>query len=291
MASIAPKFWSALSTNDAVLMLSLLYLCMDMQFSWHEFSECRWPVHRWLLVSYAFIILFRLSHVVGTLRAAAEEGDFLLNLRHKGALPQFIVMSTWLFMLPLFTVWTAVGTFWLYDSKRGSAQCLPMGMLFTFIVTWQVLSYAWIAVHVGVGSIAWVLERRLQKAELNLRSIEDADMLGRWGQVSRLPGYMALTDALPGGLAPTEIASLPALVAGKAEIGEGVECPICLSDVRIGDNVRQLGTCGHVFHRSCLDLWLLRRPDCPLCKRNVRTSCRDSALDTAADSFPHRLDV
>merc|ERR1719158_400603 len=144
-------------------------------------------------------------------------------------------------------------------------------MLLYFVAAWQVLSYAWIAVHIGVGSYAFALERRLRKAEFNLRAIEDADMLVRWGQVSRLSGYLSLSQSTDGGLTPYEISSLPETTATAAEIGDGCECPICLADLKIGDPVRQLGGCGHTFHRSCLDLWLLRRADCPLCKRNIRS--------------------
>lgn len=266
------QFLSSLSWNDGVLVASLLYLCMDVNTdtSWQEFSECRWPVHRWLLVSYAFILIFRFSHVLGTLHKAPESGDFLLNLRHKAALPRTLVSMTWLLVLPLFVFWTGLGSYWLLDSKRQSEQCLPMGMLFYFVVTWQALSYAWILVHVGIGTIAWVLEHRLQKNEFNLRAIEDADMLVRWGQVSSLPGYTTLADTLSGGLTPEEIGALPHCLATEAEVATGFECSICLGDVKVGDSMRQLGACGHVFHRPCLDLWLLRRAACPLCKRNVR---------------------
>jgi hypothetical protein len=36
------------------------------------------------------------------------------------------------------------------------------------------------------------------------------------------------------------------------------------------DICRELPGCGHVFHESCIDLWLLRRGDCPLCKHRVQ---------------------
>lgn len=44
------------------------------------------------------------------------------------------------------------------------------------------------------------------------------------------------------------------------------ECAFCLSGVRDGDEVREL-RCRHVFHRACLDAWLVRpRATCPLCR-------------------------
>ncbi|KAL6896650.1 hypothetical protein ACP4OV_007222 [Aristida adscensionis] len=51
-----------------------------------------------------------------------------------------------------------------------------------------------------------------------------------------------------------------------------VECVVCLSGVEEGEEVREL-RCRHVFHRSCLDRWLLARPlaTCPLCRCRLLT--------------------
>lgn len=258
----------SLSYNDGVLAMSLLYLSIDMHYSFHEFVSCHWPVHRWLMISYVFIIAFRLVHALGSHATAAGTGDFLLNLRHKDTLPRLLMSATWLLVLPLFAVWTAIGTFWLWDSKRLDGGCLPMGMPLCFIVTWQALSYAWVIIHATLGGIAWLLERRLRRTEDSLRSLESPDVLERWGQVSQLSDYTALSNNSMGGLTPEQIKELPEAEASTVDLQEA-ECSICLVDLQPNDTVRQLGNCGHTFHCSCIDLWLLRSTDCPLCKRNV----------------------
>lgn len=273
---------AALSLNDGVLVISLLYLSIDMQYAWDEFASCHWPVHRWLLVSYIFILAFRLTHILGSMKMAVGSGDFLLNLRHKDTLPRLLMSMTWLLVLPLFAVWTAVGTFWLVDSKRLDGRCLPMGMPLVFISTWQALSYAWIVIHATLGGIAWVLERRLRRTEDSLRSLEDPDTLARWGSVSQLSGYTALVNNSMGGLTPDQIKELPEMKAEELDLGEESECSVCLNDFEPTDAVRKLGTCGHTFHRSCIDLWLLRRADCPLCKGNVLCAHDSAATDGAA---------
>jgi len=265
---MAPSF----SLNDGVLTVSLLYLSIDMQYQWHEFASCHRAVHTWLLVSYIFNLAFRLLHVLGSSQMAAGTGDFLLNLRNKDALPKLLMSLTWLLVLPLFTVWTALGTFWLYDSKWGqqaNAHCLPMGMPVVFVVAWQGLSWAWIFIHATLGVVAWILERRVRRTEDSLRSMEDSDTLSRWGNVSQISGYTDLANNELKGLAPEQIKELPEAVAGMLQLGEEAECSICLNDFDPSDAVRQLGSCSHTFHRSCIDLWLLRRADCPLCKRSV----------------------
>jgi len=273
--------------NDGVLLFSLLYSCIDLQLEWDSFSRCSRPIHKWLLVSYACVIGFRMTHLLGTRSAAAlanmatSDQDFLLNLRHKNALPRMLASLTWLVALPFFALWTFLGTNYMWHVVKETPQCVPTRTHLWFSGFWLVLCYIWISIHVALGVVAWVLERRVRRAEGDLRELEDADTLSRWGQVSSLAGYRSLpevaTDANGGriGLTPSEIRSLPSeFTLGddpEAEFGGEVkECPICINELEPGDSVRRLPGCDHTFHRSCIDLWLLRRADCPLCKHCVR---------------------
>lgn len=258
--------------NDIVLVLSLLYLSVDIQFEWEAFRGCWQPIHVWLLVSYGLIVTSRLIYIMGTLVSEAESGDFLLNLRQKDRALKMLMSLTWLVLLPFFAFWTALGTVWLRDVRRYTPQCLPNGVHLWFLVVWQILSYLWVLIHCVLGVVAWFLERRLRKTEGDLRQIESEDMTARWGPgISRLQGYTSLHGAEGGGLSPSDINSLPSAIAPEAALGAvEEECPVCLCVIEPGDSVRQLTACGHTFHRSCIDLWLVRRADCPLCKRKVK---------------------
>ncbi|KAF9275121.1 hypothetical protein BGZ88_002535 [Linnemannia elongata] len=46
------------------------------------------------------------------------------------------------------------------------------------------------------------------------------------------------------------------------------ECAICLSDFEDGDELRHL-YCNHLFHRNCVDRWLVKNAFCPKCKRGI----------------------
>ncbi|KAL8486986.1 hypothetical protein ACS0TY_023140 [Phlomoides rotata] len=47
-------------------------------------------------------------------------------------------------------------------------------------------------------------------------------------------------------------------------------CSICLSEFEEGDEAREVVDCRHVFHRICLEKWLLGfRHTCPLCRSLV----------------------
>lgn len=60
-------------------------------------------------------------------------------------------------------------------------------------------------------------------------------------------------------------------VAGKEDpSASSVGCRVCLSRFEDGEGARKL-RCGHVFHRECVDTWVVQkqRATCPLCRRKV----------------------
>lgn len=274
----------SISFNDGVLLISLLYSCVDLQFEWGEFSGCKKPIHVWLLVSYVCVITFRLAHLLGMRSMQSGEGaagqnvsgDFLLDMRVKNTLSRMLASFTWFMALPFFALWTGVGTSWFFQVMRDSPQCVPTTTHLWFAGCWLALSYVWITIHVALAAVAWMLERRVRRAEADLREIEGADTLSQWGQVSRITNYRQLANSGEKGLTPSEIRALPleeSFVLDQAELeldGGACECSICINELKNGDAVRRLPACGHTFHRGCIDLWLLRSADCPLCKRSVR---------------------
>ncbi|KAK6142841.1 hypothetical protein DH2020_023189 [Rehmannia glutinosa] len=55
-------------------------------------------------------------------------------------------------------------------------------------------------------------------------------------------------------------------------------CSICLADFVVGEHVKILPRCKHMFHKDCINLWMpIRSLRCPICrvqaieKGNVRT--------------------
>jgi len=268
-----------MSTNDVVLMLSLLYSSVDLSLEWEAFNSCRRPIHWWLLVSYICVVGFRLTHLAGARLAAASgvddegAGDFLVDLRQKGVLPRLLVAFTWLVYLPFFILCTLVGTSWLYEVVRDTPQCVPTASHLWFSGFWLALCYLSVFIYVALGVAAWLIERRVRQQESDLRQMEDADVLSRWGQVSQV-NRLSLS-AMRSGLKPEEIRALSGetvlLDDVEAVSCAGQDCAICITALRPGETVRLLPACGHAFHRSCVDLWLLRRADCPLCKRSVRS--------------------
>ncbi|KAL8158372.1 hypothetical protein AgCh_002895 [Apium graveolens] len=50
---------------------------------------------------------------------------------------------------------------------------------------------------------------------------------------------------------------------------EKVCCSVCLQDFQLGETVRSLPQCHHIFHVPCIDEWLVRHGSCPLCRRDL----------------------
>lgn len=258
--------------NDAVLVVSLVFLAFDLQDQWQEFATCKRPVQWWLLMSYAIIVGSRAVHVLGTWVSSAEPGDFMLNLRHKSLFQRALLSMTWLVLLPGFMLWTVLGSVWLWEVRTHTPRCLPGGVHLWFLLLWQAMSYMWILVHGGLMVLAWFLEWRVRRVEARLVAVEDLDSRSRWGEVSRLQAYTSLPAGMKlAGLSPDDIAALPChIVPDEDHVPQ--DCPVCLSAMVPGDACRELQLCGHAFHRSCIDLWLVRSTDCPLCKQQVSRS-------------------
>ncbi|XP_076588010.1 E3 ubiquitin-protein ligase RNF128a [Chaetodon auriga] len=45
-------------------------------------------------------------------------------------------------------------------------------------------------------------------------------------------------------------------------------CAVCIESYRVGEVVTVL-TCDHIFHKSCIEPWLLERRTCPMCKCDI----------------------
>jgi len=196
---------------------------------------------------------------------------FLLNLRPEGAVMKFLTCCAWLVNLPFLLFSSLVGTWVFLHAWKTSAMCLPPSRAHVlFAVTWEVLGFLWVLMHVRLAATAIRIEVQLRRTEAELRVLEvDSDVIARWGRVSMLGSFTSLEDSPQlKGLSAQEIASLP---SSRVEMtpGDDEVCSICVDSFAEGDCVRCLNTCGHTFHQSCIDLWLLRQADCPLCKRTV----------------------
>ncbi|VDK35867.1 unnamed protein product [Taenia asiatica] len=65
------------------------------------------------------------------------------------------------------------------------------------------------------------------------------------------------------------IATLPAFTYVDDEDNKLPECVICMCEYEVGDELRKLPMCSHIFHRACIDDWLTRSLTCPTCQQEI----------------------
>ena len=74
-----------------------------------------------------------------------------------------------------------------------------------------------------------------------------------------------LQSQLSCGLSQNQIELLPTIILAEAS---EERCSICLQSQNINDTIRTL-PCLHQFHADCIDVWLSKRSNCPICKSEV----------------------
>jgi hypothetical protein len=72
---------------------------------------------------------------------------------------------------------------------------------------------------------------------------------------------------------PLDLRSLPTLkwrpaMARAVGGGDAASCSICMMEYETGEVLRLL-YCNHVFHKVCVDQWLVRNATCPMCRATV----------------------
>jgi len=276
---------------ECALFVALSGSVLDILSEWATFSTCRQPVHKWLLASYALLLIFRVVHSIGCQTSTSTnniEGEFLVNLRIKGTAPKLLQCVTWFLVMPGFSIWTTAGTYWVWDVTTHSPDCMPPNFL-RFTVFWQIVSYAWIVTHLVIGCVAVSAEWKLRSHAADLRALEDPETLERWGNVSQNQSESAMSERIArrctrSGLSPKEIAALGG-IAQVPVYAADEECSVCLADLQVGDTLRSLPNCVHSFHRSCIDLWLLQSSTCPLCKVEVPRPCHEGCTKRIGAGF------
>ncbi|XP_066496144.1 E3 ubiquitin-protein ligase RNF128 [Tiliqua scincoides] len=80
---------------------------------------------------------------------------------------------------------------------------------------------------------------------------------------------------------------LRTLKPGDKETGsDGENCAVCIEVYKPNDVVRIL-TCNHLFHKNCIDPWLLEHRTCPMCKCDILKALGiEVDIEDRAESFP-----
>ncbi|KAE9609060.1 hypothetical protein Lal_00020333 [Lupinus albus] len=93
----------------------------------------------------------------------------------------------------------------------------------------------------------------------------------------------------PCGLNPEVIDSFPTFLYSSVKdimiARETLACAVCLDEFKDADTLRLIPTCSHVFHPSCIDVWLESHSTCPVCRANLVPKSEDASFVTI--EFPN----
>ncbi|XP_069381934.1 E3 ubiquitin-protein ligase RNF128a isoform X2 [Paralichthys olivaceus] len=69
-------------------------------------------------------------------------------------------------------------------------------------------------------------------------------------------------------------------------------CAVCIESYRAGEVVTVL-TCDHIFHKACIEPWLLERRTCPMCKCDILKALgiEEEGKESISDDSPEEVTV
>lgn len=73
------------------------------------------------------------------------------------------------------------------------------------------------------------------------------------------------------GINPNQLENIQTIKFKKDPLvapGEEEKCPICCAEFEDDESLSKL-ECTHLYHKECINTWLVRNATCPVCKRDV----------------------
>ncbi|XP_047316919.1 E3 ubiquitin-protein ligase SIS3-like [Impatiens glandulifera] len=251
--------------------------------NWKRYHLCAHPLHIWIVVDYTAVFVFRLLMFVDNGLAAGMGLDFGRQQRYARFCGRVVVLSILsLLLYPFLWAWSIIGTLWFTSAKN----CLPEeGQKWGFLI-WLMFSFYGLICIACMTIGKWLIRRQahLVRAQQGISVSEygvfvDMIRVLEWafeaaGQEMRGMGQDSATYHPGLYLTPAQREAVEALIQElpkfrlKAVPTDFSECPICLEEFRVGNEVRGL-PCAHNFHVECIDEWLRLNVKCPRCRCSV----------------------
>ncbi|PQQ02909.1 E3 ubiquitin-protein ligase SIS3 [Prunus yedoensis var. nudiflora] len=243
-------------------------------------------------VDYTTVFVFRMLMFVDNGLASGMGLDFGWQQRYARFCGRVVVLSILsLLLYPFLWTWTVIGTLWFRKSK----DCLPEdGQKWGFLI-WLLFSYCALLCVACMSIGKWLTRREahLLRAQQGIPVSEygvlvDMIRVPDWafeaaGQETRGMGQDAAAYQPGLYLTPAQTEAVEALIQElpkfrlKAVPTDCSECPICLEEFHVGNEVRGL-PCAHNFHVECIDEWLRLNVKCPRCRCSVFPNLDLSAI-------------
>ncbi|KAL8232239.1 hypothetical protein R6Q57_002017 [Mikania cordata] len=267
--------------------LSMLAFSIVMVFlSWKRYYLCKFPLHMWIVIDYGAVFVFRVLMFIDNGLADQMGLDYGRQQRDAYFLGRLVVLSIlYIVLYPFLWAWSIIGLIWFTSAHT----CLPEKNQKWGFLVWLIFSYGGLICLAIYLVNKWLTRRKvhMERAQLgiNMSRISEygvlVDMIRLPDRIFESAGQEMRVmehDAIPHhpGLYLSEnqrhavealIQELP-LFSLKSVPTDCSDCPICLEEFHVGDEVRGL-PCAHNFHLACIDKWLRLNVKCPRCRCSV----------------------
>lgn len=276
---------------DGFFLSMLATSAIIVSINWKRYHSCTYPLHIWILVDYTTVFVFRVLMFVDNGLAAGMGLDLGRQQRFVRFCGRIVVLSILVLILyPFLWAWTVIGSIWFTSARN----CLPEnGQKWGFLI-WLLFSFCGLICIACMSTGKWLMRRQahLQRAQgfpiSEFGVLVDLIRVPEWafeaaGQELRGMGQDTATYHPGLYLTPAQREAVEALIQElpkfrmKAVPTDCSECPICLEEFRVGNEVRGL-PCAHNFHVECIDEWLRLNIKCPRCRCSVFPNLDLSAL-------------
>lgn len=279
---------------DGFFLSMLATSIIIVAINWKRYHLCTHPLHIWIVVDYTTVFMFRLLMFVDNGLAAGMGLDFGRQQRQARFHGRAVVLSILsIFLYPFLWAWTVIGSLWFSSSK----DCLPEeGQKWGFLI-WLLFSYSGLVCIAALCMKKWLTRRKAHSLRAQGIPISESRVLVDMVRVPDWAFETAAGQEMRGmaqdaasyhpGLYLSEpqreavealIQELPKFML-KAVPTDCSECPICLDEFHVGNEVRGL-PCAHNFHVACIDEWLRLNVKCPRCRCSVFPNLDLTALST-----------
>ncbi|KAI3464071.1 hypothetical protein Pfo_020734 [Paulownia fortunei] len=276
---------------DGFFLSMLATSIIIVAINWKRYHLCTYPLHIWIVVDYTTVFVFRLLMFVDNGLASGMGLDLGSQQRYARFCGRIVVLSILALLLyPFLWAWTIIGTLWFTSARN----CLPEeGQKWGFLI-WLLFSYCGLLCIAGICMGKWLTRRQAHLLRAQGIPVSEYGVLvdmvrvPDWafevaGQELRGMGLDAATYQPGLYLTPAQREAVEALIQElpkfrlKAVPTDCSECPICLEEFHVGNEVRGL-PCAHNFHVECIDEWLQLNIKCPRCRCCVFPNLDLSAL-------------
>ncbi|PWA79822.1 zinc finger, RING/FYVE/PHD-type [Artemisia annua] len=206
-----------------------------------------------------------------------------------------------LLLYPFLWAWTVIGSLWFTTSR----DCLPEdGQKWGFLI-WLLFSYSGLFSLAAISMKTWLRRRQAHSLRaqqgipisefgvlVDMIRVPDWAFENAAGQEMRVMGQDAGSYHPGLYLTQAEREAVEALIQELPKFmliavpTDCSECPICLEEFHVGNEVRGL-PCAHNFHVGCIDEWLRLNVKCPRCRSSVFPNLDLSAVFAIPASDPH----